>query len=548
MKVNLTTCIWSITKTLLTLGGFLMLWGVGYGQTVVPSAGDCPTGVLPGDSCSFIYADTSAPWWYYACGGTCASYSSYCSNDVIQTTEGYYSCSLGGICVDVFGDAPDQNPEQIDCSDPNNYIIQNSNWCLAPVQPACIENAGDPARYANGTFASCTYEFALDGTQCSVDGTDGVCNTWLCTVPDASECAVDTDCPRHHCQEAQCIRWWPYWFSSITLWATFMCVYTDIVDCEDPPTCWLTINDCDDSNPWTNDSLEEASCSCVHTCWFENVECGPNSRWNQSTCACEDEPAVCWDWTASNSEECDEWTNNDVVCSADYDDFCSYCDEDCTIQIAAWPICGDDTRDDPSGVTWSAEECDGTANCDAITCECEQGYVADGGECFEIINCEDPITAWAINWWFDLWFTCEIPDGATPAPWQEYEFFVEYADGTTDTFVQAWSTVSYTSLWISDPVAELNSFECSLTESIVQCSYNIINNPNNPCNDAINWKEYIVFNPNEFDLCVNDPAININIDTAIYPREYNWECVSWPIINACWVTIYPPYAIECLSI
>gem|GEM_PF-5426899 len=35
-----------------------------------------------------------------------------------------------------------------------------------------------------------------------------------------------------------------------------------------------------------------------------------------------------------------------------------------------------------------------------------------------------------------------------------------------------------------------------------------------------------MFNPNEFDLCVNDPAININIDTAIYPREYNWECVS----------------------
>jgi len=406
---------------------------------------------------------------------------------------------------------------------PNEGLIKNSGGCIVAWDPVC-EELQAWIKFQGKKKSQCNYTFEPVWTNCENSYGIGTCNeSWGCEVP-LTGCQEDSDCEQFECQIGTCdaysnIEWWIIpgsgWWG--VLWWHGVCNYV--------PTEVCSPTNCEPDPEFKCDPCQIAVCNETNAVF----ECVDKIAPECLDCA---------------EQVCDTDTNEFTCIPIDQDNdwihSCIDCDDD-DPAVAECSLCGNSIID-----AW--EECDGTANCDAITCECEQGYVANGGECFEVIDCEGDVTAWAIAWWFDLWFTCEIPVGAVLAPGQEYEFFLEFADGSTDSFIQAWSTVTYTSLGINDP-SELNSFECSLTQSELVCEYPIIPSDTAPiCNPSINWNEYIVFNPNDFPLCTSGVPANQIVDLNIYPWEYNRECVDWSGTLDCWVFIYPPYAIECIAV
>ncbi len=77
----------------------------------------------------------------------------------------------------------------------------------------------------------------------------------------------------------------------------------------------------------------------------------------------------CGDGIINGNEQCDEGSNNGIVCDASYDGSCEYCDSSCKIQTVTGPYCGD-------GIIQSNyETCDGNSK----SCIVDPDVYYDGG-------------------------------------------------------------------------------------------------------------------------------------------------------------------------
>ena len=511
---------------LVVFGGlFLLGWTVFWRTYVGTDEIDCPdlSNLADGAACDFAYGTyptlTSCPY-------ECSIWASFCTNDAVINRIGRSSCDFfwSGVCE------PGVLIHTHDCSD------NDPNSCQIGWNPSCVEIPN--SNFPSGSSAICNDTNQSIWTQCTnTVVTDWECDAfWNCIDPLAVGCQVDKDCPEVYCHSAACLQRSGKWL---------VCEYTELTDCS--VTCELTQQDCDDSNPRTNDTLNEEVCTCSNICLFteQNNQCAANEKRDDASCSCLPLPGVCGDWNLGDNEECDEWTNNATSCSAAYSELCSYCiEDDCVVAIESGPSCWDGTRDDPTTEPLSTEQCDSSDpadNCTA-TCECAAGYLpGDDGVCYEIIDCSEIVEEFGPN--FEQVFSCKTENNADPAPGQEYEFTV-VQNGVTTVYV--WQSVSFASLGITS-ASELDSLSCSLSESSQVCEY--LFPFTNGC-WSLNWSNFIVFNPSDFNVtwaaCTSTTASTWPVyDFTWSPRKATWTCVDWSITDFCSLYIVVPSGPVC---
>lgn len=231
-----------------------------------------------------------------------------------------------------------------------------------------------------------------DGNQIEDDGCTNRCQKSICwdgELDPGEQCddgnLIDTDACTNRCVRTLCGDWIINnneecddaasngQLCDLTWWSCTYCTITCQQKTLIAPNCWDGTIDvqlweqCDDGND-INDDM------CTNSCRLP----------------------VCGDGIVQSTEQCDDASNNGVVCEP-WDDLCTYCGEACTIVTYRTPTCGD-------GVKNSWEECDDANdnNSDSCSNDCKIILCGDG-----VVTGTEQCDEWSWNT-----TTCNTSNGA----------------------------------------------------------------------------------------------------------------------------------------
>ena len=295
--------------------------------------------------------------------------------------------------------------------------------------------------------------------------------------------------------------------------------------CDDPDGSWPL-------PPLCNNGTLDANEACDWTLTNPLLVNLPSDRYCTSECniafgpACGDAGFVPWEG------ECSPPTS-DTTCSVGYNasgatsNTCDYCDTNCQEHTVSWWYCGD------SFISTPEEECESRSDPDCVNCACPAGTTADAdGRCLsegELAVCTDLNL---VSSGFDNVYTCAADIDL--AAGQQYTFVISHSGGT-ETIVQTSSDLPEA---IVDGFDDVTWVTCQLTEedgsTLVSgdvCEY-YPDTGTNRCGNSLNGKEFIIFNPAEFDVtqswtwCESDVPVNGYEISGDWPWTVEWQCES----------------------
>lgn len=292
----------------------------------------CGNGIQdPGEICD----DGSLNGSYGFCNNDCSGFDFFCGDGSIAGGE-VCDCSTSGASGLTSGGSACTVSNGVYAANPGNTCA----WDCGGAGPHCGDNIIQSGEQCDGSVdiwegQLCVGGFS-DGMPCNTNadcagiGLCGIGATWAGACPNTQvclagsnqglACSTDSDCPGSQC-------------------STFNVQTTRTRTCADNGAAG-------DTCQWNQSSWQGISCKAPGACGNgeldEGEECDDGNDSDTDSCSNLCTLNVCGDgFLYEGVEQCDEGSQNGVVCSAAYGSTCTYCSSSCRVLSSSGAFCGD---------------------------------------------------------------------------------------------------------------------------------------------------------------------------------------------------------------